>query len=694
MASLPCVIISGMNKSAAYEIGNKVDRKTMGAQWNAVYVDGEWRFVDAFWASACVVGKKSGEWTLVDTDGNVQQLDEENTDGETQHRINEFYFLPDPDKFVWTHFPDESAWQLMEKAVTVKEFEEHVYLRERFHILGMTLADPNKNKCAVTAKDGIIDFGFTLPYRESEHYRFKYMLYQAKSEESNPVQLDRFVLYEHATEALRFNLRFPIAGKFKMDIFGLDTRDSDIFDLTCTYVINCTDPQKSCMPLPDCPQIGWGPGADARNAGLTAKSHDGAIIVSEDGQVEIKLGSHKNVELFNLLKNTVVDEATLSRYAIVREDSNGEFTVDIRLPQGGEYALKLYCSDEGENGVADNVLNYLIQCDNKEVNHQPFPNLVDGRVGKKALAEILGVKAMSHTDGLIDAKDGKVKINFAAKNNLDLLAELHTLNPEANRHSKIKVREVNGKWTFDCDLPIEGEYSINVFARAKGKNQRIYNVHSYLVQSSGHTPDESSGESDAAKSEATDPDSYPAIITETVQTSENEVLIPIPDLVDEVLCTFQKCHGNSIPNDNELKMEKHDEIKLFKAKLDDFGEYMMDMYRRENGARTVTHIARYQVNRKPASEMFEDNAKMLMSKLGMDDDDDLVSDGGNDEEKARKKARKMIQKAMELKDLNMLRKGISAYENTNPPNLNKDPLMKRAYRLLELLESKEGMHIF
>lgn len=74
MAGIPCVIISGMNKSAAYDIGARVDRKSMGAQWNAVYVDGDWRFLDAFWASACVVGRKTGEWTLVDSDGNVTQV--------------------------------------------------------------------------------------------------------------------------------------------------------------------------------------------------------------------------------------------------------------------------------------------------------------------------------------------------------------------------------------------------------------------------------------------------------------------------------------------------------------------------------------------------------------------------------------------------------------------------------------------
>ncbi|KAH3694120.1 hypothetical protein DPMN_081559 [Dreissena polymorpha] len=35
--------------------------------------------------------------------------DEESAEGTTQHRINEFYFFPDPDKLVWTHYPNLNA---------------------------------------------------------------------------------------------------------------------------------------------------------------------------------------------------------------------------------------------------------------------------------------------------------------------------------------------------------------------------------------------------------------------------------------------------------------------------------------------------------------------------------------------------------------------------------------------------------
>lgn len=206
MAGLPCVIISGMNKSAAYEIGSKCERKQMGAQWNAVYIQDDWRFVDAFWASACVVGKKSSEWTLVDSDGNVTQEDEEESEGETQHRVNEFYFLPDPDQLIWTHFPDEQDWQLLAKPITVKDYETHVYVRERFYYLGINFTPQSEMKCILNTKDGEISLPFSLPPDRSEFFRFKYMLYKNRSADGDQsgadVNLDRFVLFEHTADSL------------------------------------------------------------------------------------------------------------------------------------------------------------------------------------------------------------------------------------------------------------------------------------------------------------------------------------------------------------------------------------------------------------------------------------------------------------------------------------------------------------
>jgi len=76
-AGLPCIVLNGINKSAAYQLGKPVDRRLMMAQWNAVHVDGQWRLLDVFWASTCLVGRHSADWALLDSDGQLVDSDDD-----------------------------------------------------------------------------------------------------------------------------------------------------------------------------------------------------------------------------------------------------------------------------------------------------------------------------------------------------------------------------------------------------------------------------------------------------------------------------------------------------------------------------------------------------------------------------------------------------------------------------------------
>ncbi|KAK3091414.1 hypothetical protein FSP39_019733 [Pinctada imbricata] len=277
MLGIPCVIINGMTKSAAYEIGSKINRENMGAQWNAIYLKGGWRFIDAFWASACVVGRKSKDWKMVDSEGNYVDEDEED-EGTTEHTVNEFYFMTDPEKFIWTHFPDDVEWQLMEKTISEKDFEEHVYIRERFYSMGIKIEDKKLYKQILIPTGGEVHIQLGIPSDRSKDYQFKYMMYRNKTDEdfSRRLLLDKFVLMEHTNTHLKLSLRFPLKGKYKLDVYGLDETKTSDFDLICSYVVECTEPKKNCLPLPDTPAIGWGPGQETREAGILPKSHQGA----------------------------------------------------------------------------------------------------------------------------------------------------------------------------------------------------------------------------------------------------------------------------------------------------------------------------------------------------------------------------------------------------------------------------------
>ncbi|XP_076462401.1 uncharacterized protein LOC143294800 [Babylonia areolata] len=724
MASIQCEVISGMNKSAAYEVGKEVDRKAMGGQWNAVHVAGDWRFVDAFWASTCVVGRKSGDWALMDAEGTEgaggAEEDEEGAEGTSQHRINEFYFLTNPRELVWTHFPDKEEWQLLQTPVTCEQYRDHFYVRERFHILGMTETPQSAGQCVLTATDGEVSVEFGLPPAHSANYRYKHMLYRSKTMSEAPIDsslLDRFVFFEQPEDLLRLTLRFPIKGTFKLDIYGLDVNDSDIFDLCCSYIIECPQAKANCLPLPDCPALGWGPGQKAKEAGLKPVTHKSARVVADNGHAEVRLGKERALSLHQQLKHAVLDDATLIKYCLTRVEED-EVVIYLRLPQKGEYALKLFAQEVEAEGEADNVLNYLVQCQGQTEDCRPFPNTSHGTLGKGPDASRFGVQALTHEGGTLDAADGKVTVRFAASPGAELLCEVHTVDNMAAKHVTVARTHVDaeGEWVFDLDLPDSGEYSLNVFAKERDKDTEIFSVHTYLVQSDGYERDDCDAEEQQVHGDENN------IHIETVETSDKEVLIPVPQgCSTQALAEFHRRNGQT-PAEAAKPVERvvmEGVGTFFQLTLEDYGEYMMNVFtphahgrgESESGGDEdfvvggrVRNVAKYQVNRRRPGELYSDNINTIMDTLqeegqtadgedpqagetvaeDIDETVEVMADPGH--KKKQEQCRKSVQQAMDLKDQKQLETAVARFVDTGIPE--DDPVLVRARKLLAALQAK------
>lgn len=116
---------------------------------------------------------------------------------------------------------------------------------------------------------------------------------------------------------------------------------------------------------------------------MTAASHGDAVIETSDGVVEVRFTLDPRVKavLKSVLHNDL-DAWLLLHHAMLRED-NGQLVVSMRLPQQGEYALKLFADSAAATqqqleSELQNVCNYLIRCLNTNTGIQPFPKLHEG----------------------------------------------------------------------------------------------------------------------------------------------------------------------------------------------------------------------------------------------------------------------------------------------------------------------------
>jgi len=112
-----------------------------------------------------------------------------------------------------------------------------------------------------------------MPAERSAKYDFRYLLFRSRhSTSESQVPYERFVLYEKKVDVISYTARFPVTDRFKLDIFGLEVGRHDSYDLVCSYLIDCIDADNKATLLPDCPDIGWGPGPLAEQVHYTLDS--------------------------------------------------------------------------------------------------------------------------------------------------------------------------------------------------------------------------------------------------------------------------------------------------------------------------------------------------------------------------------------------------------------------------------------
>jgi hypothetical protein len=121
---IPCVTIEGFATGIGV-LSLEPDSLDTNHAWNAVSIDGQWKLIDATWAS----GSANEDCTKVFKTG-----------------VNERYFFSDPQQFIVTHLPDSSCWQLLPAPFT----------RHRFSDSLKTWAKARKDFDPYVPKDSII----------------------------------------------------------------------------------------------------------------------------------------------------------------------------------------------------------------------------------------------------------------------------------------------------------------------------------------------------------------------------------------------------------------------------------------------------------------------------------------------------------------------------------------------------------
>ena len=354
LAGLPCVVIHGYLKGSTYEIGQTLTKDTHYGEWNAVLVDNNWRLVNAFWG-ACAVG--------ADSDSEL-----------TMYRLDENFFMADPDQMAYTHYPEEPKWQLLEPTMSMFIFEKRAFLKERFFEMDMRVL--SHSNCEIKVQNGEEEILFGMNPARAANMEFMCLIYMKEEkdyrilyDDENRYQHD--FLYRPNEDSLAVKIRFPKKGTYRVEIVGRDNTIIDEnydYDWIAIYKATVVNGCKKYAAFPKAADAGWGNSPVLEQIGLSSANYEQrrAILTAEEGMCtiayDIKRPEAEDLMLsYKMINvNSGLEDVTMESDDFMRED--GKFQVHINIPPGDEGAFCLFAQvDDPQYGsIERNLCNYLI----------------------------------------------------------------------------------------------------------------------------------------------------------------------------------------------------------------------------------------------------------------------------------------------------------------------------------------------
>ncbi|KAI6194244.1 Lim and transglutaminase domain protein [Aphelenchoides besseyi] len=353
-AGLHCVVIKGYSKSAGYQPGMKFLDTKFRNTWNAVYVDGNWRFVQCNWGARHLVNAKDGP----------RQSSPQQQENNLRYSYDDHYFLTPSEEFIYEFFPNEPAWQLLERPISLEQFERLPFVRSLFFRYGLRFTNPRLESVIHADENGAANISIGIDRESSNNLIFHYNLrfYDSEETEVEGLSLKRFVMQSSLNNSVLFRVHVPTTRPLLLDVFANAVSTEHYltgqpikFKSVCKFKIVCDYADYVMVPLPSCASGEWGPRKAYRLFNLLPCTHEDAII--NCGQYcEIRFKMLKPLAEFvaNLHRNGLVlikenksefvsgvDDRHLQR--CVQTNVRGDdVIINLELPDEGQYGLDIY----------------------------------------------------------------------------------------------------------------------------------------------------------------------------------------------------------------------------------------------------------------------------------------------------------------------------------------------------------------
>ncbi|XP_052773286.1 uncharacterized protein LOC128212078 [Mya arenaria] len=464
-AGLHCKVISGLVKGTNYKIGQKMTPEEYQHWWNGVYVYGKWCLVDSYLATIPLVNKTGS--------------------GELKYSFNENYFLVDPNKLIFTHFPDEAQWQLVKDVETLEEFCLQPKITPHFLQFGLQTLS-HKAGVICTRDETEIQLGFPSK-RTGLKFVFS-LIYENGVDEFNGIKLVQFGMVECLPHAAIIRISLPKKGVYSLHIFGKEDTPfgKDIsFSQVCEYELKQEkDPGKIVCPYPPCSSLMWGPGPGFYQLGLTP-GNSRAIVQTKAGKAEVRIKMVKAIQLRSQVKLSSLapsQDLPLVIYKII--ENMASFTVVATMK--GRYGLEIYARDPDTQDTEDmrfrQVAQYLIECNEASPNIV-LPKVPPGFLGPQPKFTEFGLRTLNEHDPLIELKSSNhIEIQLGTTRDMKFNAQLIQADSGLDVSDFIFIQTQPSIVTFLVNIPSTRFYKLQIHGNtAEDQTHTSLGLFNYLI---------------------------------------------------------------------------------------------------------------------------------------------------------------------------------------------------------------------
>lgn len=456
-SGLPCKVITGVAKGSDYKPGQPLGPGSNHHTWNVVFIDGAWRLVDVRFARRPMQSQS----------------------GEMNYEVDRHFFLTHPAQFIYTHYPDDIRWQLLDPRVSEEEFCSMPIMTPHFFLLGMDLLSHKVAK--IYSKNEVY---IALKYPKNRSFNFTFSINDAnENDEFEGTKYNRYAMLEAAEGMVTFRLRLPKVGTYDLIIYAKEDvpdKKENMFAEICEYKIIQEDlSEVAHKPYPPCAYQSWGVGTAFHKFGLLT-TQNSAFVDTVQGEVKIEITSPKPMQF----RSRLLHHENSSEYEgyVTYKSMNEKTVFNVTAPFKGEFGLEIYAKDpDTDTKKMRHVAQFLICCA-EDVDTIQLPKLPSGFLGPQPMLVKYEIVAASHPDPVIQLDNNSLEVVFKTLEGMRFTASMSEAetNIECSEHVFIQSDELEVK--LIVQLPKTGFFVLCVHGNPFTDNShQIPGLYNYLI---------------------------------------------------------------------------------------------------------------------------------------------------------------------------------------------------------------------